>query len=335
MAREFYEPYKPKNETLALLRQIVDIIDDYAGQGLTLTLRQLYYQLVSKDLIKNEEKSYKRIGEIVSRARRGGMLDWESLEDRVRRPQRASEFKDLDELIGAALSSYRLPRLNGQDSYVELWVEKDALAGVLWPIAHRYHITLMVNRGYSSTSAMKDAGERLREKCVEMDVSKAFVLYLGDLDPSGEDMVRDVADRLHEYVNSGWLLRLGEKKDKDGKPYQGYVPEKDSERAMRLSPHIEVVVKKLALTPEQVEEHEPPPNPAKVTDSRFEKFREEHGDESWEVDALPPTVLRDIIEGELDELIDQDKMDEIKTQEEKDKKLLVKAVESLRKKGKG
>lgn len=105
--------------------------------------------------------------------------------------------------------------------------------------------------------------------------------------------------------------------------------------AMRLSPHIEVVVKKLALTPEQVEEHEPPPNPAKVTDSRFEKFREEHGDESWEVDALPPTVLRDIIEGELDELIDQDKMDEIKTQEEKDKKLLVKAVESLRKKGKG
>lgn len=98
--------------------------------------------------------------------------------------------------------------------------------------------------------------------------------------------------------------------------------------------NIDVIVKKLALTPDQVEEYEPPPNPAKVTDSRFEKFREEHGDESWEVDALPPTVLRDIIEGELDELIDQDKMDEIKTQEEKDKKLLTKAVESLRKKGK-
>jgi hypothetical protein len=329
MSREFFERYKPKDETVVLLEHIIKIIDDYAGQGLTLTLRQLYYQLVSKDLIRNEEKQYKRVGEIVSRARRGGWLDWDALEDRVRRPNSPPEYKDLDELINAALNSYRLPRLNGQESYVELWVEKDALAGVLYPIANRYHITLMVNRGYSSTSAMKDAGERLRSVCKEMSVDKAYVLYLGDLDPSGEDMVRDVGERLHEYVNSGWLFTYAEV---DGKPKT--VAEKEYDRNKRLDPHIDVMVRKLALTMDQVEEHEPPPNPAKKTDSRFAKFQEEHGDESWEVDALPPSVLRDIIENELDELIDQEKVDEIKAQEEKDKKLLVAAVASLRKKRK-
>lgn len=335
MPREVFEVYKPKPETMAILQHIAEIVDDYAGQGLTLTLRQLYYQLVSKDLIKNEEKSYKRIGEIVSKARRGGMLDWDALEDRVRVPRRPSEYRDLDELINAALYSYRLPRMKGQESYIELWVEKDALAGVLLPIASRYHVTLMVNRGYSSTSAMKEAGERIRTVCKELEVRTAHVLYLGDHDPSGEDMVRDVSDRLGEYANTGWMLALGEKTDpKTKKKYQGFIPESDHERAKRLDPHIDINVHKLALTMEQIEEHEPPPNPAKMTDSRAPKYVEEHGDESWEVDALPPAVLRDIIESKLDELIDVDLVEKIKAQEEKDKKLLTTAVASLRKKGK-
>lgn len=328
MAREFYEQYRPKDETRVLLQYIISIVEDYAQQGLTLTLRQLYYQLVSKDLIRNEEKQYKRVGEIVSRARRGGWLDWEALEDRVRVPRRPSEFRDLDELVQAALNSYRLPRMKGQETYVELWVEKDALAGVLLPIANKYHVTLMVNRGYSSTSAMKEAGERIRATAMELEVDKACVLYLGDLDPSGEDMVRDVAERLDEYTNRGRIFEIVEK---DGK--RDIQAETDAARSKRM-PYIDVEVKKLALTMDQVEEHEPPPNPAKTTDSRFEKFQQKHGDESWEVDALPPAVLRDIIETELDELIDEEKVAEIRDQEQKDKELLTKAVASLRKKRK-
>lgn len=317
--REVYEIYRPAAKTRAILRVIIDIIEDYAQQGFRLTLRQLYYQLVARDLIPNQENSYKRIGEIVSRARRGGYIHWDAIEDRVRVPQSPSEFRDLDALINAAIHSYRLPRHQGQDIYVELWVEKDALAGVLAPIADDYHITLMVNRGYSSTSAMKEAGSRVREKCEELGVEEAVILYLGDLDPSGEDMVRDVQDRVDEYLNRGRLL------DSDMNA------ETDEEREERL-PFVDIRVEKIALTPEQVDKYDPPPNPAKLTDSRAQKYIEEHGDSSWEVDALPPQVLRAVIEERLDELIDTALIDTIKEKEEADKKLLVDAVKKLRKK---
>lgn len=320
MAHEYFEKYKPAKDTMILLHHIVSIVHEYEAQGLTLTLRQLYYQLVSKDLIANEEKQYKRVGNIVSRARRGGLLDWDSLEDRVRRPQDVMEFRDLHHLLRAAFNSYRLARHEGQERYVELWVEKDALAGVLAPIAHEYHITLMVNRGYSSTSAMKSAGDRIRNRCSRMEVSNCTILYLGDLDPSGEDMLRDVQERLDEYTNMGILLeRVGGK----------LTAESDAAREVRKGNYIDVTVEKLALTMDQVDEHNPPPNPAKTTDSRFDKFSEKFGDESWEVDALPPAVLRDIITERLEELIDMDKIENIKDREERDKELLEKAVETM------
>lgn len=319
--REFFELYKPKPTVGALIRRMNTIVTDYQQQGLVLTLRQLYYQLVAADVIANEEKSYKKIGDIVSKARLGGLMDWDAIEDRVRVPKKPPEFSSLDALVEAAFQSYRLPRLKGQERYVELWVEKDALAGVLAPIAREYHVTLMVNRGYSSTSAMKAAGERVREACSYLEVNEAVVLYLGDLDPSGEDMVRDVNDRLQQFTNSGILFSVS----KDGK----FSHETDEERKARL-PYIDVSVEKLALTMEQVEEHEPPPNPAKMSDSRAAKFVEEYGDSSWEVDALPPRVLRDIITERLDQLIDDGVVETIREQEKNDKRRLRAALEGLK-----
>lgn len=317
--REFFELWKPKPDAGALLRKMNSIIAGYQKQGFVLSLRQLYYQLVSADEVPNTEKSYKRIGDIVSKARLGGLMDWDAIEDRVRVPKAPPQYDSLNDLLEAAFSSYRLPRLKGQDTYVELWVEKDALAGVLLPIARQYHVTLMVNRGYSSTSAMKAAGDRVRAACAELEIDNAVVLYLGDLDPSGEDMVRDVGQRLRQFVNGGVRFEM-----RDGKA----VAETDEEQAARC-PHVSVSVEKLALTPEQVEEYEPPPNPAKMTDSRAAKFVEEHGESSWEVDALPPRVLRSIITARLDELIDDDLVQEIKAQEASDKERLRQALESL------
>jgi len=313
--RTHYESYKPHAQSKILLHTIIDIVEDYSKQGLKLTLRQLYYQLVSKDLIKNEERSYKNIGTIVSKARRGGLLDWDAIEDRVRRPQSPPEFDDLEELVQAALHSFRLPRLKGQERYVELWVEKDALAGVLLPIAHKYHITLMVNRGYSSTSAMKEAGDRIRQQCDTLGCDRAVVLYLGDLDPSGEDMVRDIRTRLDEYMNDG--LNVIEKGD-----------DIELERAHEDS--IELSVQKLALTMEQVKKYDPPPNPAKLSDSRAAKFVAKHGYSSWEVDALPPRVLRSVIESKLDSLIDRDAMQLVLDREAEDKNKLMAALKGVR-----
>lgn len=323
MTHEFYQAYKPKERALETLNQITSIVKDYQAQGLTLTLRQLYYQLVSQDLIANKESEYKRVGEVVSRARRGGLLDWEALEDRVRQPVMPPEYDGLDDLMEAALHTYRLPRLKGQESYVELWVEKDALAGVIAPIARQWHVALMVNRGYSSTSAMKASGERLRRKCVEIGAENVHVLYLGDLDPSGEDMVRDISERLEEYINQGVLVfREG----------STVTVEEEEDRRDRLYPHIDLAVTKLALTMDQVRTYSPPPNPAKRTDSRFAKFSEEHGNESWEVDALPPRILRDLIVIELERLIDSELVETIKQEEVADKALLRTAVKGLQKK---
>lgn len=295
--REQFKTVNFRTASLVLIETANEIIDDFMGQGLRLTLRQLYYQFVSKDLIPNTNQSYKNLGNTISQARLAGLIDWDAIEDRIRVPKRPPEFNDLDELISAAFQSYRLPRLVGQDVYCELWVEKDALAGVLAPLASKYHATLMVNRGYSSQSAMYEAAQRIEDERVRNLADRAMIFYLGDLDPSGEDMVRDIGDRLTMFG-------------------------------------IDVEVEKVAITIEQVEEYGPPPNSAKLSDSRAKAFIKKYGRSSWEVDALPPTILREIIVDAFEGVLDLDKMGWIVEIEEKDKKKLKVALAKAKRESK-
>jgi hypothetical protein len=285
--------FVPKNfgaDRKATIDTANSIIATYQAQGYRLTLRQLYYQFVSKDLIQNTERSYKNLGATISDGRLAGLIDWDAIEDRVRVPKVPLEFSSVEHLVNSATSWYRLPRWDGQENYVELWVEKDALAGVLQPIAHEFHVTLMVNRGYSSQSAMFESARRFQGSGHGM---AKHLLYLGDHDPSGEDMVRDVGDRLEMFGVA----------------------------ALR--------VKKLALTMGQVEQYQPPPNPAKLSDSRAAKYVDKHGDQSWEVDALPPNVLGEIIRTELQTLVDQDKVDAVVERENVHKRQLAKAARAI------
>lgn len=281
MRRKFKET-KFSAESLLRIEQANEIIEDYLDRGYVLTLRQLYYQFVSKDLIPNTERSYKNLGGVISKGRLAGLIDWDAIEDRMRKPVGAVAFPSIDHLVKAAIRGFRLPRRKGQEYYVELWVEKDALAGVLEPIARRHHITLMVNRGYSSSSAMFSAAQRISENMVDDGSESAIILYLGDLDPSGEDMVRDINDRLDLFG--------------------AYCD-----------------VRKIALTMPQVDHYQPPPNPTKLTDSRAREFIQKFGNESWEVDALTPDTLEDLIESELAPLTDQELVDAILEEEEKQK----------------
>lgn len=173
-----YKSFNFRVDSLIKIEIANRIIGSYQEQGLRLTLRQLYYQFVTQNFIPNEEKSYNSLGNLISDARLAGLIDWEAIEDRVRVPRLPAEFSDIKDLINAALRSYRLPRWEGQGYYIELWVEKDALSGVLTPLAEKYHITLMVNRGYSSQSAMHEAGLRF---CEHQDKICAL-FYLGDHD---------------------------------------------------------------------------------------------------------------------------------------------------------
>ena len=286
-----YKESRFSSASLARIERVNEIIAEYLAMDLRLTLRQLYYQLVSRNVIRNSQKEYKNLGHLVSEARLAGRVDWDAIEDRVRVPRAPSEFNNLQELVAAAVASYRLPRWDGQEKYVELWVEKDALAGVLEPLASEFHVTMAVNRGYSSQTAMKDAADRFAAKV--SDGFDPLLFYLGDHDPSGEDMVRDIDTRLD-------LLRAGG-----------------------------VHVKKLALTMTQITHFNPPPNPANMADSRAEGYVARHGTEAWEVDALPPDELARIIRREFTRIIDRDAMDRIKRHEQSDKRKLERATRNL------
>lgn len=297
------QSFREKNfrpDARALIARCDDIIEEYSDQGLTLTLRQLYYQLVTKNVIANAERSYKNLSSLVSDARLAGLLDWHGIEDRGRQPKEPyfdTSVEDWVDSIKNSAKYFTLPRWRGQEHYVELWVEKDALAGVLSPLADKHHITLMVNKGYSSQSAMYASAQRFEENMRpdedEDDTQKSGVLlYLGDMDPSGEDMVRDIHDRMEMFG-------------------------------------VSIEVRKVALTMAQVRQYNPPPNPAKITDPRASKYIAEHGDSSWEVDALPPNILGKLIDSAVRSLVDPTALARVVAEETKARKKLTKALENV------
>lgn len=540
MAKRCFVEKNFRADSLKRIAQANDIIERYQEQGLTLTLRQLYYQHVAANLIPNSEKSYKNLAALISDGRLAGLIDWDAIEDRGRVADTPSEWDSIESIIDASIEQYRCARWEGQERYAELWVEKQALAGVLEPLAREFHVTLMVNKGYcvapntrvltadlrwkparevrvgdeligadehvpgpkrhrrsrlaivtdtqtfvsprvrvvtdrgtivvsanhpflatrsskvethgyywveasrlvtgariaflarpweeettweagwlagiydgegcmprtshatvldvyqnpgvvadairstlksrgvlsyecggrsssvrdfrthgignvasllgsirplrmldefrsqllrgrfpakgrypatvlriehmrsgpvvgittstgtlvtegfishnSSQSAMYEASKRFRyyrsRDCV--------LFYIGDHDPSGEDMVRDIAQRLDTFGAS-------------------------------------IEVHKLALTRDQIDEYNPPPQPAKQSDARFEKYSAQHGDESWEVDSLPPEVLSRIVRDAFDEIIDREKMDALIAKEDADREAVRKAVAKVMK----
>lgn len=272
-------------------RAIIDrcntIVVEYQRQGLDLTLRQLYYQLVARDILPNKQSEYKRLGETVADARLAGLLDWDAIEDRTRNLRGLSHWRDPAEIISAVSDSFRLDQWQTQRYRVEVWVEKQALEGVIAQICNSLDVPYFCCRGYTSISEMWGAGVRLARwrKAGQVPV----ILHLGDHDPSGIDMSRDIEDRLAMFMGEGPRFT------------------------------------RIALNMKQIEEYTPPPNPAKTTDSRYASYRKEYGDESWELDALEPSTLRDLITYHVNLYRDQRKTTAVIEQEEVGKALLSKA----------
>lgn len=289
-----------------LLQQIVGIVESYLDQNITLTNRQLYYQLVSRDIIPNADEIYKRICTFLTDARYAGLIDWEAIEDRGRTPEKHSEWNNIKSLIESATYTYRLPRWKDQDYYIELYCEKQAMESVLKPVADKYHIYFGVNKGYSSASTMYDLAQRIKEKINEG--KRTIILYLGDHDPSGLDMVRDIHKRICEFLTAGdeCVDVVG---DEEENPFFRIVP--------------------LALNMKQIKQYNPPPNPAKITDPRAKWYIKEHGNKSWELDALEPKVLIKIAEVGVQEFIDLEKYDYWIKREKKEKKALEEFGDSL------
>jgi hypothetical protein len=286
-----------------LLEQILSVLREYSAMNIRLTNRQLYYQLVAGDMIPNAVEIYKRICTFLTDARYGGYIDWESIEDRGRVPSMPLEFNDIKERMELALNNYRLKRWSDQEYYVELYCEKQAMESVFKPVAQKYHIFFGYNKGYSSASTMYDLAQRVKEQIVNGKI--CIILYAGDHDASGKDMIRDVRERITEFLTCG------------DDPVQELLNDNyDAYDYVDISNNFQVVP--IALNMIQIKKYNPPSNPAKITDPRAKNYIKEFGNVSWELDALKPNVLMKIAEDNIQNYLDVDKYNAWIKKEEKD-----------------
>jgi len=254
-------------QTASLIAVILQVLKENQQYG-RLTVRQVYYQLVTRNVIENSKSSYQNYVNHLTTGRKGGVIPWDAFEDRARMFYREpspkydimneTDAKDaLEDWFRYALNpkvanEYDLNKWEGQSYFVELWVEKDALAGFLSPLCESMGVGLVVSRGYTSYTFKQEANRRFKE--VSESGKGPVLLYLGDLDPSGYDIYRCLEEEIY------------------------------------------ATVKRIGLHPEDVSQFGLAPNPIKDKDTRSVGFRKRYpglGDSVFELDALPPGELRD------------------------------------------
>lgn len=277
-----YKEINFRQSSLDLIKLVNQVIQEYQAQGYELTLRQAYYQLVARGYIPNNERSYKNIGNLINDGRLAGLIDWYAITDRTRNLRGNSHWDTPAEVIESAKYSYRLDKWEGQPNYVEVWVEKDALVDVVGQACRPLDVPFFSCRGYTSQSEMWAAAQRFTRRD---DREQRIIIHLGDHDPSGIDMTRDIQERLEMFG-------------------------------------ADVMVKRVALTMEQIDFYTPPPNPAKLTDSRCWGYIQKFGNESWELDALEPKVITDLITEQVTMYRDDTLYQQVCDQERREKREL-------------
>lgn len=337
-----------------IVAHIVSIAKEYMNDGYVLTLRQLYYQLVARGVVPNHIKVYAKISSIKDDVVYSGLVDWKAFEDRGRIPSQAYYEHSVEGALERTINSYALDRQRGQENHIEVWTEKDAISSILKRATHTKTIRLVVNKGYSSSTAMYGAYERFLKAMAEG--KKVKVLYFGDHDPSGIDMIRDIRDRIMFMLTNGtqfedcdldqqmmdwwsesgyvyWdvaemegfeeVAKLGHDNlsevnyEKYGKLYEA------GRRRMFIEEKEFFEVIPVGLTMDQINEFNPPPNPAKITDPRAKGYIAKFGQVSWEVDALKPAVMLDIVNTAIESNMDMDVFNEIMVEEKEEKNELI------------
>jgi hypothetical protein len=313
-----YESKRFSAETLEAIRTANQILEEYEAQGYDLTLRQLFYQHVARGLIPNTERSYKRLGSIVNDARLAGEIDWNHIVDRTRNVRSTQHWRDPADIVAATARSYKVDLWEAQGDYVEVWIEKDALVGVIQGVSRELDVPYFSCRGYTSQSEMWAAGQRLLEQALKG--KRITILHLGDHDPSGIDMTRDITDRLSLFLASDYAYGRASE-DPDWDTYSGENQNLSLQQWAREALD-RFTVDRIALNMDQVRQYNPPPNPAKVSDSRAAGYIRDYGHESWELDALPPDVLSGLVRTNVEALIDTDVWDAAVEREEDGQRLL-------------
>lgn len=285
MALICYQPKKFQGRSQEMISLVNNVITTYQAQGYDLTLRQVYYQMVARGYIPNNDKEYKKLGSLINDARLAGEIDWYAIQDRTRYLREQSHWDNPAQIIRSAALGYSIDKWLDQTYYVEVWVEKDALIGVVEKACEELGVSCFSCRGYVSQSEMWVAAQRLIGKANESH--QCLLLHLGDHDPSGIDMSRDIEERIRGF----WDHHYNEDDD-------AYYP---SDEVFEF--------KRIALNWDQVREYNPPPNPTKLTDARATGYIRRFGRECWELDALEPAQIGSLIEEHVLDIREEDKWD--------------------------
>jgi hypothetical protein len=333
---------------LDVIQKTNRIITEYNEAGYKLSLRQIYYRFVAGDLFpddwvdpatgsKNSQKNYSKLGDILGDARMAGLVDWNAIEDRTRELSSVAHWTSPADIISACQRSFRLDKWGNQPYRLECWVEKDALEGIVTQAAHAQDVATFSCRGYGSLSSLWEASQRLYQY-IEAG-QRPVILHLGDHDPSGIDMTRDISERLNTFVEQDWLNKKLAPKLQQKLFFKSDMKVKRGDIWRDINDHfgahplavdgedsVPITIRRIALNMDQVEEYSPPPNPAKSTDSRYQSYYDLHGDESWELDALEPSVLDELITNTILEYRKEEQYEEKQEIEDRHRENLAKAA---------
>lgn len=276
---------------LVINDHIIPALEWFAEQGIRPTLRTLFYRLVSLEVIPNTKNSYKRLSKVLVKERKEDNIEWDAIADEGRLV--VCNFNDVYETpedyinrgiahIKNAALQYKVPRWTGQKHYVEVWIEKQALADTFESFLEGRDVRIVVNKGYAGWTFLSENAGRLMEIYLKHPDKRIHVLYFGDFDPSGEDMDRHLREALSHFELQ-------------------YI----------------VDFERIAVTEDQIDEYDLPPIPEDSEtldklgrDARKEGFIDKHGQLiAVELDALlaiVPDEFRRLVQESVDQYFDQD-----------------------------
>ena len=277
-------PVKRRRRTRDELEELDARLAEIAGENFPITVRGMFYRAVVAGLVpKDEAKGYKLVQRRLVLLRERGEVPYHWITDNVRIVRGHARYGGPDEYASVAAEFYRQDYWADSPINVEVWLEKDALAGVLSPVVvEECGLDLYVTRGYASVSYLQSAADSIKR-----DGRPTYVYLLTDFDPSGLGIADTVAAEL-----------------------------------VRRSAPVEVLVERLAVNRRQIDEHGLPTRPTKQTDSRARAFMREHGTGSVELDALPPAVLRGLVRESIERHMDPGRLEVLKLAEKQERGLL-------------
>lgn len=265
-----YKSWRPRSNSLRILKFCIRFTEKHKQ----VSVRQVYYGLVSAQILESAMKNYHRVSRVLVRARLAGIITFNRIVDDTREAEKTPSWDNMEEILKAAIDQYRSDWWEDQPYYVEVWLEKRALRRIFFPITNSYDVYLMPGGGYESWSALWQGSKRFKTRFEERARrgQKLVILYFGDLDPSGKDMPRDIQKRFGV---------LG----------------------------LDFAVIEVALTRRDIEEYNLPRNPTKPKDTRNKWYKQKYGiTYAVELDALPPEVLREKIHQAIRAYMDIDKL---------------------------